>query len=134
MEIKLVRGKANAASVEGKLYIDGDFECYTVEDLPREKKVYGQTAIPKGRYKVTISMSTRFHKRLPLLIGVPGFEGVRIHSGNSSKDTEGCIIVGSINERTDDDWVGGSRVAMDRLLPKIEDALAVKEAVWIEVV
>lgn len=49
-------------------------------------------------------------------------------------DTEGCIIVGSVNDRTDDDWVGGSRVAMNRLLPKIEDALAVKEAVWIEVV
>lgn len=49
-------------------------------------------------------------------------------------DTEGCIIVGAVNDRTDDDWVGSSRVAMDRLLPKIEDALAVKEAVWIEVV
>lgn len=84
MELKLVRGKANAASVEGKLYVDGEFECYTVEDLPREKKVYGMTGIPKGRYKVTVTMSNRFHKRLPLLIGVPGFEGIRIHSGNAA--------------------------------------------------
>lgn len=130
MEIKLVRGKANASFVEGKMYVDGEFECYTVEDAPRDVKVYGKTAIPKGRYKVVITMSNRFKKRLPLLIGVPGFEGVRIHSGNSSKDTEGCIIVGAVNDRTDDDWVGSSKVAMSRLMPKIEDALAVKEEVW----
>ena len=133
MEIKLVRGKSNAASVEGKLYVDGVFECYTVEDLPRAVKVYGKTAIPKGKYKVVITMSNRFKKRLPLLLNVPGFEGVRIHSGNSSKDTEGCIIVGAVNDRTDDDWVGSSKVAMSRLMPKIEDALAVKKEVWLEI-
>lgn len=133
MEIKLVRGKSNAASVEGKLYVDGVFECYTVEDLPRDVKVYGKTAIPKGKYKVVITMSNRFKKRLPLLLNVPGFEGVRIHSGNSSKDTEGCIIVGAVNDRTDDDWVGSSKVAMSRLMPKIEDALAVKKEVWLEI-
>lgn len=133
MEIKLVRGKSNAASVEGKLYVDGVFECYTVEDLPRDVKVYGKTAIPKGKYKVVITMSNRFKKRLPLLLNVPGFEGVRIHSGNSSKDTEGCIIVGAVNDRTDDDWVGSSKVAMSRLMSKIEDALAVKKEVWLEI-
>ncbi len=134
MEIKLVRGKVNAASVEGKLYIDDVFECYTVEDRPRDAKVYGMTGIPKGKYEVMVTMSNRFKKRLPLLLDVPGFEGIRIHAGNSSKDTEGCIIVGAVNDRTDDDWVGSSVVAMKRLLPKIEDALAVKEQVWIEVV
>jgi len=134
MEIKLVRGKANAVSVEGKLYVDGTFECYTVEDAPRSVKVYGKTGIPAGRYKIVITMSTRFGKRLPLLLDVPGFEGIRIHSGNSSKDTEGCIIVGAVNDRTDDDWVGSSKVALNRLLPKIEDALAVREEVWIEIV
>lgn len=134
MEIKLVRGKANAASVEGKMYVNGVFECYTVEDVPKDIKVYGNTGIPKGKYKVIVTMSNRFKKRLPLLLDVPGFEGIRIHSGNSSKDTEGCIIVGAVNDRTDDDWVGSSKVAMDRLLPKIEDALAVREAVWIEIV
>lgn len=134
MEMKLVRSKANATSVEGRLYVDGVFECYTVEDVPRAVKVYGKTAIPKGRYRVDVTMSNRFEKRLPLLLDVPGFEGVRIHSGNKSTDTEGCIIVGAVNDRTDDDWVGSSKVAMSRLLPKIEDALAVKEQVWIEIV
>lgn len=134
MELKLVRGKATAAAVEGKLYVDGVFECYTVEDRPRDKKVYGMTGIPKGIYKVVVTMSNRFKKRLPLLLDVPGFEGIRVHSGNSSKDSEGCIIVGSVNDRTDDDWVGGSKVALNRLLPKIEDALAVREKVTLEIV
>ena len=134
MKLKLVRGKATAAAVEGKLYVNDVFECYTVEDRPRDKKVYGMTGIPTGVYEVVVTMSNRFKKRLPLLIGVPGFEGIRIHSGNSSKDSEGCIIVGSVNNRTDDDWVGASKVAMQRLLPKIEDAIAVKEKVTLEIV
>jgi len=132
--MKLVRGKVTASSVEGRLYIDGVFECFTVEDKPRDTKVYGLTGIPKGIYDVIVSMSNRFKKRLPEVLNVPGFKGIRIHAGNSSKDTEGCIIVGSINERTDDDWVGGSKIAMQRLLPKIEDALAVKEKVTLEIV
>lgn len=134
MEIKLVRRLGTAGFTEGKLYVDGEFECYTVEDAVRVDKVYGKTAIPKGKYEVVITMSNRFQKNLPLLLNVPGFEGVRIHSGNSSKDTEGCIIVGSVNDRNDDDWVGGSKVAMSRLMPKIEAALAAKETVWIEIV
>lgn len=84
MEMKLVRGKATASSVEGRLYINGVFECFTVEDKPRDKKVYGLTGIPKGIYNVIITISNRFHKRLPLLLGVPGFEGIRIHSGNAA--------------------------------------------------
>jgi hypothetical protein len=134
MKLKLVRGKATAISVEGRLYVDDVFECFTVEDRPRDKKVYGVTGIPKGIYNVIVSVSTRFGKRLPEVLNVPGFKGIRIHAGNSSKDTEGCIIVGSINDRIDDDWVGGSKIAMARLLPKIEDALAVKEKVTLEIV
>lgn len=84
MEIKLVRGKASAISVEGKLYVDGVFECYTVEDAPKDVKVYGKTGIPKGKYKVIVTTSTRFGKRLPLLLDVPGFKGIRIHAGNAA--------------------------------------------------
>ncbi|HEY5630496.1 MAG TPA: DUF5675 family protein [Nitrososphaeraceae archaeon] len=137
--MKLIRGKGNAKSVEGKLYIDGAFECYTVEDTDRklEKggvKIQDKTAIPKGKYNVTISMSNRFKKFLPLVEDVIGFSGVRIHSGNSSKDTDGCIIVGSINDRDDDDWVSGSRIAFDRLFPKIKQALSNKQKVTLEIV
>ena len=134
MELKLVRGKATADAVEGRLYVDGVFECFTVEDRPRDKKIYGVTGIPAGIYKVIVTMSNRFKKRLPEVLDFPGFKGFRILAGNSSKDTEGCIIVGSVNTKDDDDWVGGSKIAMARLLPKIEDALAVREKVTLEIV
>ncbi len=134
MKLELVRESFTEKATEGKLYIDGEFECYTIEDVVRDVKIKNKTAIPAGIYNVIMTMSNRFKKILPLLEGVPNFTGVRIHSGNSSKDTEGCIIVGSINDRTDDDWVGGSKVAMQRLQPKIMDALAKKEKVTLEIV
>lgn len=132
--MKLVRNKGTAGFTEGKLYIDGEFECYTVEDAIRIAKVQNKTAIPAGAYNVVMTMSTRFGKVMPLLENVPGFTGVRIHAGNSSKDTEGCIIVGAINDKSDDDFIGGSKIAVARLYPKIVDALASNEKVTLEVV
>ena len=139
MEIKIVRQKGTAGFTEGKLYVNGVFECYTIEDADRRleaggTKVQNKTAIPKGVYNIIISMSNRFKKLLPEILSVNGFEGVRMHSGNSSKDTEGCIIVGSINDRNDDDWVGGSKVAMDRLLPKMKKVIAKGEKITLEIV
>lgn len=87
----------------GKLYIDGEYFCDTLEDrvrdLSREAKVAGQTAIPEGRYMVSVTMSPRFGRLLPLLHDVPQFTGVRIHSGNTAKDTQGCILVGYNREK-----------------------------------
>lgn len=139
MHIKIIRKNGNAKFTEGRMYVDGEFECYTIEDADRRleaggTKIQNVTAIPRGTYEVVVTMSNRFKKKLPLLKDVPGFTGVRIHSGNSSKDTEGCIIVGAVNGSMDDDWVGSSKVAMSRLMPKIEDALAVKEKVILEIV
>lgn len=139
MNIKLVRKKGTAGFTEGRLYIDGEFECFTVEDADRHletggEKVQNKTAIPRGIYPVTISMSNRFKKMLIAVLDVPQFSGIRIHSGNSSKDTEGCIIVGSVNDRDDDDWVGGSRIAYDRLHKRVKQALSANHKVMLEVV
>jgi hypothetical protein len=139
MQMKLVRKLGNAGFTEGRLYIDGVFECFTVEDADRhlEKggvKIQNQTAIPKGIYEVVITMSNRFRKLMPLLKNVPGFSGVRIHSGNKSADTEGCIIVGAVNGSMDDDFIGSSKVAMERLYPKISSALNAGQKVTLEIV
>ncbi len=138
MEIKVVRKKGTAGFTEGRLYIDGEFECFTVEDADRGLesggvKIQDKTAIPKGVYPITISMSNHFKKMLIEVQKVTGYAGVRIHSGNSSKDTEGCIIVGSINDREDDDWVGGSKVAYERLHSKVKQALSAKHTVTLAV-
>ena len=87
----------------GKLYVDGEYFCDTLEDrvrdLSKEAKVAGQTAIPEGTYIVSVTMSPRFGRLLPLLHDVPQFTGVRIHSGNTARDTEGCILVGYNREK-----------------------------------
>lgn len=97
MELTLKRDILADGYTLGLLSVDGKPYCYTVEDKVREGvKIPGKTAIPYGRYKVIVNMSNRFKKLMPLLIDVPGFEGVRIHSGNTAEDTEGCIIVGKV--------------------------------------
>jgi len=114
----------------GSLFINGLFECFTLEDIERDVKIKGRTAIAKGTYEIVVTMSARFAKRLPLLLNVPNFEGVRIHSGNTSEDTEGCILVGQTKSA---DFIGNSRAAMSVLLPKIEKALKNKEKVFITI-
>ena len=106
MELKLIRIKSNKEYTEGKLYINGVYFCDTLEDKDRRllqtmtidtiktMKVYKETCIPYGKYKVVLSMSKRFGKVMPELLNVKGFTGIRIHSGNTIYDTEGCILVG----------------------------------------
>ena len=105
----------------GRLFVDGVYECDTLEDTVREDgvKIAGQTAIPAGKYPVRITYSPRFKKMLPMLDNVPNFTGVRIHTGNTAADTEGCILVGynRVKGRVCD-----SRAAFRRLFAKLETA------------
>jgi len=119
MKIDIKRLHKCENSVIGELTVDGLWECYTLEDVEREVKIKGETAIPKGTYKVIINESNRFKRLLPLLLDVPGFEGVRIHSGNTNHDTEGCILVGRTRSN---DFIGQSRKAFDKLFEKMKKA------------
>lgn len=106
MNIQLKRIAKKETYTIGKLYIDGVYFCDTIEDKDRglnqamsindikKKKVYGETAIPTGTYKLVIDYSNRFKKNMAHILNVPGYEGIRIHTGNSAKDSLGCIIVG----------------------------------------
>lgn len=139
MYIQLVRESFTDKATEGKLFVNGTFECYTLEDTDRKleegnKKVYGETAIPRESYSLTISYSPRFKKPLVEVLDVDGFTGVRIHPGNKAEDTEGCILVGSDNVRVDDNWIGNSRVAYEKLHQKIKEALDREEIITLEIV
>lgn len=106
MNIILNRIAKKAKYTIGKLYINDQYFCDTLEDTDRgltqsmteqqigSKKVYGETAIPTGTYRIIINYSNKFKKQMPLLLNVPGFAGIRIHSGNTEKDSLGCILVG----------------------------------------
>jgi hypothetical protein len=127
--LKVVRDTYRPTYTLGRLYINDVFFCDTVEDAVRdinkdgdlsdkgEAKVYGETAIPSGTYKMIINMSNRFRKMMPLLIDVKGFEGIRIHAGNKASDSHGCILVGFTRTK---DGVGQSRLAFESLMYKLE--------------
>lgn len=106
MELRLIRIARLPTYTIGKLYIDDVYFSNTLEDKDRdynhdgdldevgEKKVYAQTAIPSGTYKIILNWSNRFQRIMPLLLDVTGFEGIRIHNGTTAANTAGCILVG----------------------------------------
>lgn len=106
MELLVVRYHKKPTYTIGKMYINGEYFCDTLEDTDRglanamttsqiqAAKRKGTTAIPTGRYLMELTVSPRFGRTLPILIGVKGFDGIRIHRGNTHEDTEGCILVG----------------------------------------
>lgn len=121
----------------GELYIDGEFFCDTLEDKNRdinkngnfdneEQKIYGETCIPYGEYKVELTYSPKFKRVLPILQDVPEFSGIRIHRGNYIKDTLGCILVG---ERSKDNILVNStpyEIKLVNILKDIQEPITIK--------
>lgn len=129
MELKLIRETKTNDSTIGKLYINEIYHCYTLEDKEREVKVQNVTAIPKGRYEVIVNFSNRFQQQMPLLLNVPNFVGVRIHWGNYSKDTEGCILLGTSKAVN---MIGNSRTAYAKFMSVI-NKVGKKEKIYITI-
>lgn len=110
MRLTLIRIANRPTYCIGKLYIDGAYFCDTLEDVDRglddkmseeeikKLKVKGETAIPTGIYPVYMTYSPKYKKQMPLVDNVKGYSGIRIHSGNTHKDTEGCLLVGKNKE------------------------------------
>jgi Family of unknown function (DUF5675) len=142
LQLVLDRDIRTNNSTIGNLFVNGKFECVTLEDKDRglkqsmsvdeiaKIKVKGQTAIPTGTYEVVITFSNRFQKDLPLLLYVKGFEAIRLHSGNTAADTEGCPLIGTTKST---DFIGQSRDAFGLLFLKIKAAILNKEKVFIEI-
>lgn len=152
MEVKVKRIAKKEAYTIGKMYVNGEYVCDTLEDKDRgltsnmsvaqicDVKIKGETAIPTGRYLVDMkTVSPRFggraqyqfcRGRLPRLCNIPGYQGVLIHCGNTAKDTEGCILVGENKERGK---VLNSKATFNRLYLRLAIADKRGEQIWITI-
>ena len=108
----LVRQAPTQRSIQGELYINGVWECFTLENACK--------AIPPGKYAVIVDWSNRFGRLMPHVCDVPGRSGIRIHAANRPEELEGCIAPGKVQAP---DFVGASRKAFDALLEKMLTAL-----------
>jgi hypothetical protein len=124
-KIKIIRKFFGTDYTIGRLFIDDKQICDTLEDTVRDKnndgdlndpgetKIFGKTAIPRGTYRMIINHSNHFNCDMPLLLNVVGFEGIRIHPGNTAEDTEGCILLGFNTEKGK---VINSRIAWNKFM------------------
>ena len=120
-KLKLVRTQKKDCTI-GDLYVNGELFCNTLEDVYREKKIANETCSPYGTYKVIINQSPKYKRLMPRLLNVPNFEGILIHSGNTVKDTAGCILVGTRKENT----LVNSRDAFNKLFNRLRNYSNIK--------
>jgi hypothetical protein len=142
MELYLKRDTFTETSTTGKLLIDGQFECFILEDKDRgltdsmplaeivATKIYGKTAIPYGRYEVDWTMSSRFKVFMPILLNVKGYSGIRIHKGNSEIDSLGCLLCG---RKRANNVITESTAATNLLYTKIQTAKSRREKIFITI-
>ena len=142
MELLLERKYLKNEYTIGVLYINGEYFCNTFEDKNRdlnkngtfdcgECKIYGNTCIPYGKYEVVITYSPKFKRELPLLKDVPFFEGIRIHRGNTHKDTLGCILVGENKKKG---MVINSTQYEVELIKRMKQSLSKGEKIYIKII
>lgn len=147
MKLNVIRHQFGKDATNGMLFIDGVFECYTLEDEVRDVKVMSETAIPLGTYEIKFRniggfdtkykarYGTTFHKGMLELQDVPNFKYILIHTGNTDEHTAGCLLLGETQQDLDkgkDGFVGGSGDAYKKMYPKVRDALLNGEKVTIE--
>tara|TARA_Y100000361_G_scaffold93668_1_gene83620 strand:- start:187 stop:810 length:624 start_codon:yes stop_codon:yes gene_type:complete len=151
MKLDVVRTQFGADATNSLLFIDGEFECYGLEDEIRDVKVYAESAIPLGEYEIKFRTVGGFHTRTKArydskygegwhlgmleLQDVPNFEFILVHSGNTDESTAGCYLVGNTQQDLDvskDGFIGSSRVAYEKMYPKVRDALVAGEKVTIK--
>jgi len=148
LEIRIDRGwrkenyTVSRVFVDGVRFGDGKHYCNALEDKDRgltsdmsvdeivRRKVYGKTAIPAGRYKVTMSWSPRFRKMMPHVEAVKGFTGIRLHPLNTAEQSEGCIGFGA-NDRVG--WISQSKYWTGMITDMIETTLKSGHEVWLQV-
>ena len=118
-QLKLHRVERTKVATRGVLLLNGTLIAVTLEDVLRDTKVQGETAIKSGKYDVIVNHSPRFNQIMPLLLDVPQFTGVRIHKGNTPRDTDGCIIVANQYDYLSLNTVTQSKPAYDRLMQVI---------------
>jgi len=147
MKLDVVRTQFGKDATNGMLFVDGVFECFTLEDEVRDIKVMSETAIPLGEYEIKFRniggfdtkykarYGSTFHKGMLELQDVPNFKYILIHTGNSDQHTAGCLLIGETQQDLDkgkDGFVGGSGDAYKKFYPKVRDALIAKEKVTIK--
>lgn len=120
----------------GKMYLDNVFFCQTCEDEDRflengvTEKVYGRTAIPRGKYRLTTSFSNRFQRVLPLVLDVPGFTGIRVHGLNRAEESHGCVGVGKVRTST---GIAQCKDTVQRIIDQIDAGVEMGIETWLEV-
>ena len=160
MQLEVLRVSSGADSTNGLLFLlenhcnetDGSwvertFLCYTLEDEYRDKKVYGETRIPKGTYKLGFrkvgGYTQRYAKKFPKIhkgmlhvLDVPGFEYILIHCGNTDDDTDGCLLLGNVISQniTKDGFLGQSTDCYKRVYPIISDILDSQKHLSIKII
>lgn len=136
MRLTVLRYSVCDNTTLGLLFIDGKFECYTLEDEPREVKVKGSTRIPSGTYEIKLRTEgghhqrysqkfPEFHKGMLHVQDVPNFTWILIHIGNTDDDTEGCLLVGdsAVSNKDDKGRINSSTIAYKRMYQKVAEAL-----------